>query len=77
MLDYCNLEHYFNPEAPESFTGLYFPKLKVIMTAKYKQHAAEILELRDATSVREIKSLNDVDPSFKTLLSLAMKIGAE
>lgn len=77
MLDLAEVEHCLSPSSPEGFTSLYFPKQKVVDTATDKELAQKLLRVRDATSVKEIKALNSLDPTFKTLLGFTIKLSEE
>jgi len=61
-----------SPSQTEGFTGLYLPKNKVIKAAKDKAKAELLLSKRDATSIKEVRDLNSIDPTFQTLLIFAI-----
>ena len=76
LLDYADMEHNVSADRPEGFCSLYLPKQKVIDTASDPDTARKMVALRDATSVREIALLCEIDNSFKILLELVIKISS-
>lgn len=71
------IPHSLNPSAPEGFMSLYLPWAKVIEAAQDKGKAALLVDMRDATSVWEVKDLCNVDNTFKTLLQFSILIAKE
>lgn len=77
VLDLKGIPHLLDPKAPEGFTSLYLPKAKVLQSAKDKSKAECLLSKRDATSIREVRELTSVDPTFHTLLLFVLDIASE
>ena len=74
MLDEHEIFHTLTPERTEGFTSLYLPRQKVMDTAYDPEKADLLLNLRDATSVKEVQRLINVDPTFRALLKIVIKI---
>ncbi len=74
MLDEHEIFHTLTPERTEGFTSLYLPRQKVMDTAYDLEKADLLLNLRDATSVKEVQRLINVDPTFRALLKIVIKI---
>lgn len=77
LLHYVGISHCLDPNAPEGFAALYFPKKKVLDTAADPEKAKRLLGVRDATSIREVQLLTEEDPTFRTLLELTIHVAEE
>jgi len=53
MLDQYGIPHGLTLEKPEGFTSMYFPEGKVLSTAKDSIKALEMIQLRNANSIKK------------------------
>ena len=74
MFNEHGINHTLTPERTEGFTSLYLPVKKVLDTAYDVEKAELLLNLRDATSVKEVQRLVNVDNTFRGLLKITIKI---
>lgn len=77
VLELKGIPHFLDPKAPEGFACLYLPKGKVLQSALDKSKAELLLQRRDATSIKEVRDLISVDPTFNTLLLFLLSIATE
>lgn len=74
MFDDFHIAHSLSLESPEGLTSMYFPEGKVLSTASDPLKAKEMIQLRNANSVRKWQDLCKLNPTFISFAKLGLKM---
>ena len=74
MFNYYGIAHSLSLDKPEGLTSMYFPEGKVLSTASDPLKAKEMIQLRNANSVKKWQDLCQLNPTFISFAKLGLKM---